>query len=110
MSHKRSVHYLKTNHFHKKNHENELEPVPNRPKTSDKRQKICDNNRFLWKEDNNESIKYICCQKSKNGCPASLTIRTNEPNFKSRYTENNNHLSLSEIEIKLLIRKHELKV
>ena len=83
--------------------------MPKRPKTSDNRQIICDNHRFYWKEDNNESLRYICCQKSKNGCPASLTIRTNEPNFTSRYTDNHNHLSLSDIEVKLLIREQELK-
>ena len=84
--------------------------MPKRPKTSGNRQIICDNHIFYWKEDNNnDSIRFICCQKSKNGCPASLTIRTNEPNFISRYTDNHNHLSLLDIEVKLLIRHQELK-
>ena len=58
------------------------------------------------KEGNNETIRYICCQKSKNECP---DIRTNEPNLTSRYTVNHNHLLLSDIEAKLFIREQELK-
>ena len=38
-----------------------------------------------------------------------LTIRTNEPNFTFRYADNHNHLSLSDIEVKLFIREQELK-
>ena len=102
MNSKKTVIYLKTNQFKETN-----ETQTKKLKTSGNLQILCENYRYHWKEDNKNSTRYVCCKKAKEGCPASITINNNDPNFAARYIDNHNHLCFSDVEIiKLYIREY----
>ena len=105
MNTKKPVLYLKTNQFKETN-----EQQAKRQKTSDNFQILCDNNRFYWKEDNKASTRYICSKKAKEGCRASLTVNKNDVNFAARYSDNHNHMCLSNVEVMLFKAEQELKI
>ncbi|CAF0884612.1 unnamed protein product [Brachionus calyciflorus] len=73
---------------------------------------VYQNHQYWFKEANDKTntTRYVCCQKTKNKCFATITIRNNDKSIK-RYNDNHTcNAMLSEAKVAANIAKQELKM
>ena len=105
-----SLLFINTNNFKR---EREIEPVNNEEHSkrtkSDNKQVIHDFQRYWWKASNKDgSNRYVCVYKGTKSCPASITI-TKENTLLRCAAFHNNHLPMTEAEVKIYKAEQELK-